>query len=93
MKDQDTKYTILFAIISSTNFFFQGMIIEMIFNNKIQVFFFSIQFTFLKEKIHSSVHSWKKFKIKLYFLSFEKIINKVSNIENDVLCNVLNQVR
>jgi hypothetical protein len=36
--------------------FFQGMVIEMVFNNNIQVFSFQFNLHFLKKKIHNCVH-------------------------------------
>jgi hypothetical protein len=66
------------------------MVIEMVFFNEIQVFQFSLHFL---KYIYSCVHYWKKIKIKLQILSFGQNINNISNIKNDVLCNVLNQVR
>jgi hypothetical protein len=44
--------------------FFQRMIIEMVFNNENQVFFFSNQLIFLKEKNRICVHYEKSFKIE-----------------------------
>jgi len=63
------------------------MVIEMLLNNEIQIFFFSILFTIFKEK------TWLCALLKkIKTLSFGQNINKISNIKNDVLCNVLNQV-
>jgi len=56
VKVQDMKYIFWFIIIFSIykscgwNFLFHEWVIEIIFNNKIQIFFFSNQFIFLKEK-------------------------------------------
>jgi len=38
------------------NVFLQGMIIEMVFHNEIQIFFLSNQFIFLKGKKNTCVH-------------------------------------
>jgi hypothetical protein len=42
------------------NFFFQGMIIEMVFNNKNQIYIFSNQFIFLKRNKYIYAHYQKK---------------------------------
>jgi len=45
-------YPYFFSIYKSCAWikFFQGTVTEMVFNNEIQIFFFSIEFTFLKKE-------------------------------------------
>jgi hypothetical protein len=52
--------------------FFHGMFIEIILNNKIQIFFFSNKFTFLRGKKYVSIYYWKEFKFKLSFFIWTK---------------------
>jgi hypothetical protein len=48
------------------------MVIEMLFNNKIQIIFFWTEFIFWENKLYSYVHYWKKFMRKISIISFEK---------------------
>jgi hypothetical protein len=59
----------------------------MVFNNKIQIFSFSIQFISLKGK-KKVVYIIER----TFLILFRQNLNKISNIKNDVLCNVLNEV-
>jgi len=51
---------------------FQSMVIEMLFNNKIQIIFFWTEFIFWENKLYSYVHYWNKFMRKISIISFEK---------------------
>jgi hypothetical protein len=64
--------------------FFQGMVIEMSSNNKIQIFFGSNELIVLKGLKYDCVDLWKKLKNKLLILSFGRIINKIWNFKIDV---------
>jgi hypothetical protein len=64
------------------------MVIEMLFNKKIKIFFFWSEFTFLK-KLYSCVHYWKNFMNKISNFSFRQLsIDKIWIIKFEVLCNV-----
>jgi hypothetical protein len=63
------------------------MVIENLFNNKIQIFFFWSQFFFKEEKALFVYTVGKNL-----ILSIEQNGNKISKIKNGVLCHVLNEI-
>jgi len=69
MKVEDMKFVHVFIILSiykSCDWikFLHGMVIEIVLNDKIQIFFLSNQFIFLGGN-YFCVHYWKNFKFKL----------------------------
>jgi hypothetical protein len=64
------------------------MVIEMVFNNKIQVFFFSIHFIFLKEKYIVVYIIEKTLRLNLKICHLDKL-----SIKYQILYNVLNQLK
>jgi hypothetical protein len=67
------------------------MVIEIVFNNEIQIFYFQIYLYFWKEKYIFVYIIEKTLKLNFIF-SFEQNFNKISNMKNDVLCNLLNKI-
>ncbi len=70
-------------------YFFHGMVIEIVLNNKIQIFFVSNQFIFLKKDFFFLYIIGKDLNL---ILSFEQNCNKISKIKNDVFWNGLNKM-
>jgi hypothetical protein len=78
MKVWNMKFIYVFVIILSIykscdwNYFFHGMVFEIILNREIQIFFFSNWFIYLKKNV--CVHYWKKIKFKLQSCHLDKIV-------------------
>jgi hypothetical protein len=82
-------FILILSIYKSYDWIFHGMAVEIVFNKKIQIVFFSNQFIFLWGKMCVCVYIIEK-TLSLNFNIFirKKNMNKISNIKNDVLCNV-----
>jgi hypothetical protein len=68
-------FIIIFSIYKSCAwfYFFQIMVIEILLNNEIQIFFPN-QSIFLKGKISNCAHYWKKIKIKFLSCHMDTIL-------------------
>jgi hypothetical protein len=64
------------------------MVIEIVFNNEIQIFFFSNQFIFSR-KINKFVCIIEIILSLTFNLSFGQNFSKILKIKNDVLCNII----
>jgi hypothetical protein len=60
-------FNIILSIYKSCDYiyFFHEMVIEIVMNNEIQIFFFSNKFIVLRGEKYVHVHYWKKNKFKL----------------------------
>jgi hypothetical protein len=67
------------------SFFFQRMVIEILFNHKIQFFSFEIIHIFTHTHKIICVHYWKKFMNKYFIFSFGQLINKIWIIKFEVV--------